>query len=149
MANEAAKRFSTLVKHAAVKAGYDMQHGGTGRARLAEDTGMSIWAVGRMLRGDSLPDPASYQHIARAVGVPTRWLLIESGILQGEDDRGGDHADVRSVTTQPLSPEAVADMLGITAPGIREMLITTIQQAVRLQSEVDSGTDGGPAAARG
>ncbi|MER5699666.1 helix-turn-helix domain-containing protein [Streptomyces mirabilis] len=144
-----AQRFGTLVERLATQAGFDMARGGTGRARLAEATGMSVSAVGRMVRGETLPDPASYQRIAQAVNVHTRSLLVAADLLPDEEDRNGANQDVLSVT-HPLSPEAVADMYGITNPTVREMFIADIHRAVRLQRDLDQhGTHGGPAVARG
>lgn len=146
--NQAARRFGALVERLAIQAGYDMTRGGSGRARLAEDTGMSISAIGRMIRGETLPEPATYQHIAAAVRVSTRTLLIEAGLLPDEDDRNGLNPPVRSVT-HPLTPEAVADMYDITNAVVRETLIANINQAVRLQRDIDQHGRTGGAVARG
>ncbi|WP_030672202.1 helix-turn-helix domain-containing protein [Streptomyces sp. NRRL B-1347] len=147
MPNDTAVRFGELVSRLAAKAGYDMERRGTGRVRLAEATGMSASAIGRMVRGETLPEPASYQRIAAAVGVPTRQLLVEAGILPSEGEHTCTNPPVRSVTNPP-TPEAVADLLGVTAPMVRAMLIASIEQALRLQNET-GGTNGGDAVARG
>lgn len=145
----AAQRFGALVERLAIAAGFDMERGKDGRKRLAEETGMSVSAIGRMVRGETLPDPGNYQRIARALNVTTRSLLLEADVLPRRDEAIGANQDVRSVIN-PVSPETAADMLGITNPIVRKMLIANIQQAQRLQHDMDSHDgNGGTAVARG
>ncbi|MGC4947803.1 helix-turn-helix domain-containing protein [Streptomyces sp. DT224] len=131
-----AETFGQLVKELATRAGYDMETGGSGRGRLAADTGMSISAVGRMVTGKTLPKPNQFEHIARAVGTSVQTLLQAAGVVSTGDWAERDVPDVPSVTTQsPLTPEAAADAWGITDPMIRPMLLGNIEQAIRLQHE--------------
>ncbi|MEW2568427.1 helix-turn-helix transcriptional regulator [Streptomyces sp. NPDC047070] len=139
--------FGALVEQAAIEAGYDMAHGRNGRTRLAKDAGMSFWAIGRIISGDALPKPENFQRIAAAVGRPTRDLLIAAGILPADDTPSGDLRPndakqvVRSVTT-PVSPDTAADLLGVSHPMVRPMLIANMRQALSLQQQFDErGTD--------
>ncbi|MFE0541058.1 helix-turn-helix domain-containing protein [Streptomyces sp. NPDC058891] len=144
----AAMKFGRLVEQLADEAGYDMGRGGNGRAKLAEATGMSVSAIGRMLRGETLPGPHQYQHIATAVNTSTNDLLIEVGILPREDHTDGAKVEVRS-QNRPISPEMAADLLGVSEPTIRRMLIPSMEQAQRLQRDFDRRSSGGTAMARG
>ncbi|MFC8463347.1 helix-turn-helix domain-containing protein [Streptomyces sp. NPDC057250] len=134
----AAERFGALITDLAIRAGYDLAPGGPGRADLARDTGMSVSAVGRMVTGKTLPMPQQLEALARAVHVDVRTLLVTAGVISDHAWPKGASADVASGSSQqPLSPEAVADMWGITEPSIRSMLISTAQHVIRLQNEAD------------
>lgn len=131
-----AEAFGRLVTDLAVKAGYDLTPGGSGRSQLAQDTGMSVSAIGRMLTGKTLPKPNQFEKIAQAVGTHVHNLLTAAGVISATDWPEEAIPDVRSVTLQsPLSPQAAADAWGITDPMIRGMLISNIEQAIRLQRE--------------
>lgn len=144
-----AQRFGRVVERLAIAAGYDMVRGGKGRARLAEDTGMSVTAIGRTLRGETLPGLDKYQSIASALGVTPYDLLTEAGIIPREDHTNGAKRAVPS-QNRPVSPETAADLLGITNPTVRDMLIPSMEQAQRLQKDLDlHGTGGEGAVARG
>ncbi len=145
-----AERFGKVLEHLAAAAGFDMERGGTGRAQLSELTGASVWAVGRWIKGETLPGLAQYQRIAAAVGVETSQLLQEAGIIPREDHANGANRAVPSRNHPPVTPETAADLLGVTHPTIRNMLIPSMEQAQRLQREIDRhGTDGEAAVARG
>lgn len=145
-----AEKFGLVLTRLAAQAGYDMERGGTGRARIAEQTGTTVQTVGRWLKGEVLPGLPQYQHIARVVEVDTSDLLAEAGIIpQSEYNRGVNRPVV--CRNQPaVSPETAADLLGVTHPTIRDMLIPSMEQAQRLQRDFDHhGTDGEAAVARG
>ena len=137
----AAERFGALVRQLALDAGYDLTPRAGGRSDLARDTGMSVSAVGRMADGKTLPMPAQFEKIARALGTDVHNLLVAAGVISATDWPKDANPDVRSVTSQsPLSPEAAADSWGITDPMIRRMLINNIEQAIRLQREATEQT---------
>lgn len=146
-----AQRFGALVSEYARKAGYDLSAGAGGRSALARDTGMSASAVGRMLDGKTLPMPQQYEHLARAVHAEVRTLLVTAGVISARAWPKDPDADPLPATApaQPLSPEAAADMWAITEPGIRAMLIGSVQQAIRLQNEAGSRCGQGEAVGRG
>ncbi|WP_228994771.1 helix-turn-helix transcriptional regulator [Streptomyces sp. DH8] len=143
----AARRFGALVTRLAIEAGYELTARGGGRAALAQRTGMSPSAVGRMLAGETLPRPDQYESIADAVGADVTDLLIAGGVLTPNKGRIHANSDVRSATSQSLSlsPEAAADRWGITNPMIRSMLISNIRQAIGLQEEADRAAASGGA----
>ncbi|MEV6565953.1 helix-turn-helix domain-containing protein [Streptomyces kronopolitis] len=149
-----AERFGALVTERARLAGYKLDAGAGGRAHLARDVGMSPSAVGRMLNGKTLPMPQQLEPIARAVKTPVRTLLVMAGVISETSWPTEAYSDVRSASEQTptVSPEAAADAWGIREPGIRAMLLGTIQHAMSLQAEADNRTDGddrGEAIARG
>ncbi|WP_371494177.1 helix-turn-helix domain-containing protein [Kitasatospora sp. NBC_00374] len=127
----AALRFGSAVHAAAERAGYDLRPGAGGRKALAEDVGMSPSAVGRMLRGETLPHPTQFERIADAVRVELRDLLVRGGVISADS---ANNLPVR-VRSHPISPEEAADTWGITDPVIRRFLLATIAQAIGLQQE--------------
>ncbi|GGZ23921.1 hypothetical protein GCM10010387_16480 [Streptomyces inusitatus] len=134
-----AQRFGALISDLASKAGYDLVPGSGGRAALARDAHMSAASVGRMLEGRALPLPQQYESLARAVHADVRMLLVTAEVISAEAWPEGGKSDVLSAThTEPLSPEGAAERWGITEPGIRDMLIASVRQAIRLQNEANS-----------
>ncbi|MEU7323313.1 helix-turn-helix transcriptional regulator [Streptomyces griseoviridis] len=122
---------------------YDLTPGGTGRKRLAADAGMSVWAVGRMLRGETLPRVENLYGLAEALGADEGLLLDTAGYRNRSDHAKRTNKPVLSVANPP-TPEAIADSLGITHPFVRKMLISSIIEAVRLQREADQSSDDEP-----
>lgn len=145
-----AQRFGDLVADKATQAGYDLTLGSGGRARLARDIGMSQSAVGRMLDGKTLPMPHLLENIARTVRADVRDLLVTSGVISSQSWPKDTTPNVLSATSQieQLSPEGVADSWGITDPGIRDMLIGSAHNAIRLQAEADRRVESGEALGR-
>ncbi|MEV5677241.1 helix-turn-helix transcriptional regulator [Streptomyces sp. NPDC052179] len=143
-----AVRFGALVTKLAIAAGYDLTARGGGRAALAQRTGMSPSAVGRMLAGETLPRPDQFESIAAAVHGDVTDLLVAGGVLSPNKSRNQGNSDVRSATSSQslsLSPEAAADRWGITDPMIRSMLISNVRQAIDLQQQADRAAASGGA----
>lgn len=144
-----AQRFGALIHSLATRAGYDLTPGAGGRLELAKRSGMHKSSVGRMLDGQTLPNPSNFAGLARALDVDVLDLMVEGEILTEEDRRKSTGTDVRSATSQthPLTPEAAADAWGIKNPIIRGMLLSNINEAIRLQHEADrpgTASSGGP-----
>lgn len=144
----AAERFRLLITDLAREAGYDLTPGSGGRKALADATGMSASAVSRMADGKTLPSPGQFEALARAVHTDVRTLMIESGVISATAWPTSPNGDVSSQkeSIQPLTPNQAADAWGIHDPGIRSMLILSIEQAMRLQRDLKSP---GGARARG
>lgn len=139
-----AQRFGAVVHEAAQRTGYDLTTGAGGRAALARDTGMSASAVGRMLRGETLPRPSQFERIARAVHLDLHDLLVRGGVIS--PDSANDLSErVRSL---PITPEDAADAWGITNPMIRKILLANIMQAIGMQRDFEQEHTGGGAAQR-
>lgn len=144
-----AREFGQLVRQLAIEAGYDMSPKGGGRIALARDTGMSESAVGRMINGHTLPMPAQFENLAKALHTDVRNLLLAAGVISREAWPEGAIPDVRSAPSQsPQSPEAYADSWGITDPVIRQTMVGSIELAIRLQrakdTEQSAATSGTP-----
>lgn len=141
-----AQRFGAVVHAAADRAGYDLRPGAGGRAALAKDTGMSASAVGRMLRGDTLPRPSQFERIARAVHLDLHELLVGGGVISSDS---ANDLSIR-VRSQPITPENAADAWGISNPMIRRILLANIRQAISMQrdSEQEEEQAGGTTAQR-
>lgn len=135
-----AARFGEIIRHLATAAGYDVTSGSGGRAALARDIGsMSPSSVARMLDGKTLPLPHHLEAIARVLKADVRDLLIRAGVLtKWPKDADQDVLSATSRSPHSPSPEDVADMWGITEPGIRSMLISSAEHAIRLQEDADA-----------
>lgn len=140
-------RFGRLVSEAAQRAGYDLNRRGT-KADLAREMGMTETAVGRMLSGQTLPDPWAYERIAKAVGLELRDLLIESGIASPESLSTPSQTGVTGVGSDSITLDEAANALGLSDPLAREMLRAAVERQQRFQDERDAD-DGGGAAAQG
>lgn len=141
-------RFGVLVAELAVTAGYDLTPGGTGRAALARDTGMSLSAVGRMLTGKTLPLPSQYESIASAVRTDVRRLLVEGNVISPDCWPEHDNGALPS-QPHPLTPESAVESWGIKEPLIRSMLLSQIETAIRLQQHQDGLASAGGATVKG
>lgn len=107
-----AQQFAELVTAHAIKAGYDLSSPRSGgRTALADDTGMSLATVSRMLGGKTLPDPYSLQALADAIDAPVALLLEASGVI-GPGVLTGDHCAKPTL----LMVKQAAARLGITKP---------------------------------
>ncbi|MFJ1606935.1 helix-turn-helix domain-containing protein [Streptomyces sp. NPDC088253] len=132
---------------------YDLTPGGTGRRRLAEKAGMSVWAIGRMLRGETLPKVENVYALADALNLDEEAqnrLFDTAGYPSRSNRVKGSNQPVLSIANPP-TPDSIADSLGITHSFVRKMLISSINEAVRLQREADQnegGEAGGAAVAR-
>ena len=124
-----AQRFAAVVGPAAQRAGYT-GHGSN--ARLARDTGMTESSVSRMLKGQAIPDPTFFEPIAAAVGLSTRSLLVEAGIIS--EQTLTETAPSQVASAPPVTPEDAADGLGIHDPVSRQMLFATIERLRRLEN---------------
>jgi transcriptional regulator with XRE-family HTH domain len=105
--------FAVFIRNAARKAGYDIDSPrGGGKTALAQDTGMSLSSVSRMLSGQSTPDASYFEKLAKALNVSAFVLLEKTMILTPDSyDRPPDPPPRQKVTVD----EAAAD-LGITEP---------------------------------
>ncbi|MFD7016030.1 helix-turn-helix domain-containing protein [Streptomyces sp. NPDC059928] len=140
------ERFGRLVADAARRTGrYDIDSPrGGGKSALARETGLSESAIGRMLRGETLPDPRHFAAISDAVGLDVNVLLIEAGILPRNYRPTPSETGATGVGSRSITPTEAADALGIFDPIAREMLFGTIERLRRLQD-----ADGRPASDSG
>lgn len=139
-------RFGRLVSEAAQRAGYNLDKRGT-KAVLAREMGMTETAIGRMLSGQTLPDPWSYERIAHVVGLELRDLLIESGIATPESLSTPSQTGASGVGSDSITPDDAAHALGLTDPVAREMLAAAFARQRRIQDADRESDDGGGAAA--
>lgn len=137
------QRFGRIVATAVQRTG--KYEGRGGQILLAQETGMSASAVGRMLRGETLPDPRHFEAIARAVGLDVRDLLVEAEIVSPESLSTPSQTRATGVGSRSITLEEAANALGITDPVAREMLAATVERLKRIQDTQES--NGGGAAA--
>lgn len=135
-----AQRFAEYIRPAVVAAGYDIDSPrGGGKKKLAQDTGMSPSSIGRMLAGQTLPDPAHLERLADVVGVSLMELLARSGIVS----RKADQTEPPSPTPDtPLTPETAAHLLGIRSPD-RVQMFTAMAKTLADQEDADDGVRAG------
>ena len=126
-----AQRFASIVVPAAVRAGYT-GHGA--KAKFARDTGMTESSVSRMWLGQALPDARFYESIAEVTGLQLGTLLVEGGVLSPEALQSLSETD-RSQVGSDLTPEEVADGLGIQDEVGRQMFYATFERLKRLEDE--------------
>lgn len=138
--SEGQSRFAAFVGDAARRAGYDIDGPRGDRARLARDSGMTPSSVGRMLSGDSIPDPRFFEPLAHALHVHVRDLFIESGIISPETLAGYQSPQVRS----RITPEEAADRLGLTDPIDRELFLGAVDR-LRTRARARGSDEGGAA----
>lgn len=139
-----AQRFAAVVVPAAKRAGY-VGHGR--QARLARATGMTESSVGRMWNGQAIPEPRFFEPLADAVGLHPAALFVEAGLMSRESLQSLSETD-RSQVGSGLTPEEVADGLGIQDEVGRQMFFATIDRLKRLEDEqpAERDTRGGAAA---
>ncbi|MFD3917192.1 helix-turn-helix domain-containing protein [Streptomyces sp. NPDC058603] len=145
------QRFARVVDEAARSAGYDLDIGKGGQAALARDTGLSESAIGRMLKGQTLPAPVHFEAIAKAIKISPLRLLVEGGVISPEVLRPLSETGQSQVRSRPITPSEAAHQLGITDPIGIQMLTTTIEGLKRLQDDKAAGhadDDNGGTAAR-
>lgn len=139
------QRFGRIVADAAQRTGKYEDRGG--QVLLAQETGMSPSAVGRMLRGETLPDPRHFEAIARALGLNVRDLLVEAEIVSPESLSTPSQTRATGVGSHSITLDEAANALGIFDPVARDMLAATVERLRRIQdAERESDDDGGTAA---
>jgi transcriptional regulator with XRE-family HTH domain len=141
-----AQTFAEYIRPAVVAAGYDIDSPrGGGKKALAEATGMSASSVGRMLAGQTLPEPVHLERLAEVLGVSLMELLVRSGVVSekaGQRVRTPVSAPDAPLTPPPqLTPEAAARALGIRSPD-RVQMFKAMAKTLADQEEADE--DAGP-----
>lgn len=140
-----AQRFAEYIRPAVVAAGYDIDSPrGGGKKALAEATGMSPSSVGRMLAGQTLPEPVHLERLAEALGVSLMDLLVRSGVVS---EKAGRTTPTPAPVTPdtPLTPEAAARALGIRSPD-RVQMFAAMAKTLADQDEADNGVRAGKGA---
>lgn len=110
-----AQRFAEYIRPAVVAAGYDIDSPrGGGKKALAKDTGMSPSSVGRMLAGQTVPEPAALEKLAGVLGLSLTELLVRTGVVSGKRRVA---ATDRPEPPKPVTVEEAARQWGIKDPG--------------------------------
>jgi transcriptional regulator with XRE-family HTH domain len=130
-----AERFAEYIRPAVVAAGYDIDSPrGGGKKALADDAGLSQSSVGRMLAGQTLPDPMVLERLAKVLHMPLQDLLYASGVITGMPASPPREAR-RDVA---LTPEEAARLLGITSSD-RVQMFAAMARTLIEQERSDSG----------
>ncbi|MGK5731404.1 helix-turn-helix domain-containing protein [Streptomyces sp. URMC 124] len=142
-----AEKFANVVRTAAERAGY------VGRgavARLARDSGLPETTISRMLSGERIPDPRSFEALAAALRIPIGELLVGAEIVSASTLHQIATPRVRS---QPITIDEAADELGIKDALDRELFAGMVERLRRRTAQASrdagsAGDEGGAAAER-
>lgn len=135
-----AQRFAAYIRPAVVARGYDIDSPrGGGKKELAEAVGMSQSSVGRMLAGQTLPDPVFLERLANVLGLSFMELLVRSGLASR---KSADDEPQASRPEPPLTPETAARRLGIRNPD-RVQVFTTMTKTLVEQEKADKDVRAG------
>lgn len=134
------ERLAAYVERAALAAGYDFGRRGE-KTRLANDAGMSISTLSRLLAGTRMPDAEFIAPLAKALKVNPLELL---GQISDQTSTQEPH---RPVPSLPLTPDAVADSWGLDEFG-REMVRAMFERLSNSQPSQSTQDDVGGAEAQ-
>lgn len=116
-------KLAAYVLEAARRAGYDMDSPrGGGKTKLANDSGMSLTTLSRLLSGDRMPDPKYFEALAKALQVPVLELLVEANIISA------DAIADRAVPPKPMTDDEIIAKLGVTDPDDKAMVLAMVER---------------------
>jgi transcriptional regulator with XRE-family HTH domain len=128
-----AQAFADWIRPAVVAAGYDIDSPrGGGKKELALATGMSQSSIGRMLSGQTMPDPLFLEKLAGALRLPLTELLVRAGVVSSRRGMGG--SDTTPPPPASLTLEQHAHALGIRSPD-RVKVFKAMVETLRAQEE--------------
>lgn len=140
------QRFGRLIATAARATGrYDLDSHG-GKAALARAAGLSESTMGRVLRGESIPDPRFFEPLADAVDLDVDDLLIEAGIKSRKSPPTPSQTRATGVGSHSITLDEAANALGISSPVGREMFAATVERLQRTERAGESDDGEGAAA---
>ena len=124
-----------LVKDASGNLKYDVTPGKRtgGRKRLAEDAGMDIGQLTRLLKGERMPDVRPFVRLAKALGTTAEKLLAES---ESNPPQSAPQEAQESVRSRPLTPDEAADSWQVDVADVRAML-----EILRKKPKADAADD--------
>ncbi|MEU9000478.1 helix-turn-helix transcriptional regulator [Streptomyces sp. NPDC048551] len=138
------QRFARLVADAVQQAGRFEGRGG--QVLLAQELGMSPSSVGRMLRGETLPDPRHFETIAKTLDLNVGDLLVEAGIVSRESLATPSQTRSTGVGSRSITLEEAANALGIHTEVGREMFTAAVERLQRTERATEADDGGGAAA---
>ena len=136
------EEFADWLRDQLERRGYDLRPRGGGQTRFAADSGIGQASISRMLRGQGMPDTRNLEVLAETLDLPLAEVLVAAGILTRDVLFA-----IRQQTprTDPLTPEAAAEELGITDPQGVELFVS-FTETLRKQ-RAKNGKNGGDVAA--
>lgn len=150
MPEDSNEEFRDWLREKARAAGYDIDGPRAGgKAKLAEDSGISRGQVGRALNGDTIPDIQSQRRLAKALGIPALEMLVATDYLQMEDIKeaidawsvkeGPKGVDYSQYTVggpeAPVEPEDVLRRLGLTDPADQATVLAVVERLKQLHTQ--------------
>lgn len=127
-------RFGEWLTQKLAELGYDLSPRGGGRAKFAEDTGVSPATIGRAVGGKKIPEPRLLKLMAPVLGVSLGELLIRAGVTTEEE--------VQQAAAPRITPQQAAVQIGLTDPHLVRLFVSNTTELLRTQHEQrrDGGT---------
>ncbi|MGA5354012.1 helix-turn-helix domain-containing protein [Streptomyces thermodiastaticus] len=119
---QAPQTFADWLHDQLTRRGYDLSGlRSGGKARFAQDSGLSAATVSRLLRGDRITDIRVLRQVADALSVPLGEVLVRAGVI--------DEAELAAVRDprpgeRRITPEQAADELGIEDEQARRLFVS-------------------------
>ncbi|MFE5395798.1 helix-turn-helix domain-containing protein [Streptomyces sp. NPDC056568] len=127
--------FADWLRDQLERRGYDLRPRGGGQTRFAADSGIGQASISRMLRGQGAPETRVLEALSETLDLPLAEVLVAAGILTRDVLLA-----IRQQTprTDPLTPEAAAEELGITDPQGVELFVS-FTETLRKQRAANGG----------
>lgn len=130
------QEFAAWLRDQLERRGYDLRPRGGGQTRFATDSGIGQASISRMLRGQGVPETRVLETLADTLDLPLAEVLVAAGILT----RDVLHAiRQQGPRTDPLTPEAAAEELGITDPQKVELFVSMTETLRKQRAENGEG----------
>lgn len=133
-----AQRFREVVVPLLEQAGY----AGYGwQARLSRETGIGDSTISRMVSAKAIPEFEVLPALAEACRITLTELLARTELFPRESLQPLSGTNPSQVRSEPVTPEEIADMVGLRDGVGRAMLAATIERLKRLEDEDAAGQD--------
>jgi transcriptional regulator with XRE-family HTH domain len=137
--DERAARFGEWLTWKLGGLGYDLGPRGGGRARFAEETGVSAATVGRAVSGKKIPEPKLLKLMAPALQVSFGDLLVQAGVTTEQEVQ--EAARIQPPPGRHVTPEEAAALLGLTDTNVRQLFVVYTRELQRQQRERDGSVE--------
>ncbi|QCX77640.1 Helix-turn-helix protein [Streptomyces sp. YIM 121038] len=128
--------FAAWLREQLERNGYDLRPRGGGQTKFAKESGIAAASVSRTMRGQGIPETRVLEAIADTLHVPLAEVLVAAGILSRDVLHAIRHQTPR---TDPLTPEAAAEELGITDPQKIELFVSMTETLRKQRAENGEG----------
>ncbi|MFF5495730.1 helix-turn-helix domain-containing protein [Streptomyces aquilus] len=130
------EEFAAWLREQLERRGYDLRPRGGGQTRFAADSGIGQASISRMLRAQGVPETRVLETLADTLDLPLAEVLVAAGILTRDVLQAIRQQGPR---TDPLTPEAAAEELGITDPQKVELFVSMTETLRKQRAENGEG----------